>query len=128
MLSAGTFKESDGTGLGEGDTSNAKDVSAQIENEDQIMGAQQRDQQGEQGAEADAERGAGREEGQEGVEMGQDFDGEIGDISGDEEGPEDEENEVRLRLEACWVRMLQCPLLTRHVPLQKRCASEVPLT
>ena len=106
LMSVGTFKESDGTGLGEGDTSTAKDVSAQIENEDQILGAQQRDQQQpEDDAKADAERGVGKEEGQEGVEMEQDFDGEIGDVSGDEREPEGDEDEVCSSDDACAVFM-----------------------
>ena len=40
-VKAGAFKEAGGTGLGDGDTTNAADVSAQIENEDQLLGAQQ---------------------------------------------------------------------------------------
>ena len=38
----------DGTGLGEGNTQGATDVSAQIDNEDQLMGALQKDRQEQQ--------------------------------------------------------------------------------
>ena len=37
---AGAFKEHEGTGMGEGE--GAKDVSDKIENEDQLLGAQQK--------------------------------------------------------------------------------------
>lgn len=39
----GSFKEHEGTGMGQGE--GAKDVSDKIENEDQLQGAQQKDQQ-----------------------------------------------------------------------------------
>lgn len=40
---AGAFKEHEGTGMGEGQ--GAKDVSDKIENEDQLQGAQQKDEE-----------------------------------------------------------------------------------
>ena len=43
---AGIFKEQEGTGMGEGE--GAKDVSDQIENEDQLLGAQQKGQEDQQ--------------------------------------------------------------------------------
>ncbi len=43
---AGTFKEHEGTGMGEG--KGAKDVSDKIENEDQLQGAQQKGQEEQQ--------------------------------------------------------------------------------
>lgn len=86
------FKEAGGVGLGEGDTENAVDVSAQIENEDQIMGAHQ---EGKQQDTEDADKGGtegakemGKEDA-EGVEMGQDFDGEL--VSEGEAGAEEDE-------------------------------------
>ena len=42
----GSFKEHEGTGMGEGE--GAKDVSDKIENEDQLQGAQQKGQEEEQ--------------------------------------------------------------------------------
>lgn len=39
----GRFQEAGGTGLGEGDTSSARDVSDQIEDQDQLLGARQKD-------------------------------------------------------------------------------------
>lgn len=43
---AGTFKEHEGTGMGEGE--GAKDVSDKIENEDQLLGAQQKGEEDQQ--------------------------------------------------------------------------------
>jgi hypothetical protein len=89
---AGTFKEAEGVGLGDGDTANAKDVSAQIENEDQILGAHQEEKKEEEGSREGGEGGAqdkGKED-EEGVEMEQDFDGELADVSEDEAGIEDD--------------------------------------
>lgn len=37
-------KQTGGTGLGEGDTTGAKDITEEIENEDQLLGAQAKDQ------------------------------------------------------------------------------------
>jgi hypothetical protein len=98
-LAAGTFKQTEGTGLGDGDTSNAKDVSKQIENEDQITGAHQKNdvpEEPEEGAQEEGEREEGQEEGQEGIEMGQDFEGEVGDVP--EEEDRGDGDEVRLGL------------------------------
>lgn len=41
----GEWKETQGTGLGEGDTKGAKDISDQLRDEDQLLGAKQKDQQ-----------------------------------------------------------------------------------
>jgi hypothetical protein len=85
IICAGAFKQTDGTGLGDGDTRGAADVSAQIETEDQILGAQQRDVQEaggddeDKGAEGEKGGERGRPEEQEGVEMQDDFEGEVGD-------------------------------------------------
>ena len=43
---AGAFKEHEGTGMGEGE--GAKDVSDKIENEDQLLGAQQKGEEEQQ--------------------------------------------------------------------------------
>lgn len=91
---AGQFKESEGTGLGDGDTTDAKDVSNQIQDEDQIMGAQTKEQQEEE-REKEAKEEAGGEEGpeEEGVDMQQDFDGEYDDMPKDE--GQESDSEVR---------------------------------
>lgn len=79
----GTFKEEDGAGLGDGDTTNANDVSNQIENEDQIMGAQQkqpRDDDGCASAKQDDSKGDDDDEEHQGIEMQHDFDGIFDDV------------------------------------------------
>ncbi len=47
----GVFKEAEGTGLGEGE--GAKDISDQLESEDQILGAQRKGQEPEEKQEPD---------------------------------------------------------------------------
>jgi len=44
----GDTQQVQGTGMGEGDTRGAKDVSDKIDNEDQLLGAQQKDKQEEE--------------------------------------------------------------------------------
>lgn len=85
---SGTFKEEDGTGLGDGDTSCAHDVSKQIENEDQIMGArqQQEDVDDQAVSKEDGHKGDDEVE-QEGIEMQQDFDGVFDD--NEKDAPQD---------------------------------------
>ena len=83
----GEWKEAGGMGMGEG--TGKKDVSDQIEDEDQLLGAQQKgqqqeEQQEEQGLEEDDARG---------VEMEGDFDGELYDVDKKEQAEDDEEEE-----------------------------------
>jgi len=97
-------KITEGTGLGEGDTTDAKDISHELEDEDQLLGAQQKDQE-EKEQPADAQQ-QGQEEEEEqptGVEMDEDFNGALEDVKpqdndeNDDDGLEDEEeNEDRL--------------------------------
>lgn len=53
----GDTQEVQGTGMGEGDTRGAKDVSDKIENEDQLLGAQQKDRPEEEEQQQDREQG-----------------------------------------------------------------------
>eukprot|EP01038_Epipyxis_sp_PR26KG_P006887 gene6887-9437_t len=79
-----TFEDNvDGTGMGEGD--GLKDVSDQIENEEQLLGLKNDKPQ----EKKKPEKPLSKEEKDSGVEMNQDFDGEYFDI------PEDEEEEEK---------------------------------
>ena len=76
----------EGMGMGEGE--GEKNVSDQIEDEEQLTGAEQEGQQKkDEGSEQK------REEGEEAVEMEQDFDGELDDVDKEEEKEDDEEGE-----------------------------------
>lgn len=96
-------KITEGTGLGEGDTTEAKDITHELEDQDQLLGAQQKDQE-EREQPADAQQQEQEEEEQpKGVEMDEDFNGALEDVKpqdtdeNDDDGPEDEEeNEDRL--------------------------------
>ena len=82
----GKTKEIAGTGVGEG--KGAKDVSDEIENEDQVLGNESRkDKAEEEDADVDKNDGA------KGIEMEQDFAGELGDVTGDGEDEEDDQEE-----------------------------------
>ena len=71
-------------GEGEGD----KNVSEQIEDEEQLAGAEQDGQQKkEEGSKQE------REEGEEAVEMQQDFDGALDDVDKEEDQVEDEDED-----------------------------------
>lgn len=92
---AGTkFEENESGGLGEGE--GAKDVSDQIEDEDQLDTARQQGQQEEEGPK-DNQNGPKEEE--NGIEMSEDFDAQLQDREkkkgeeGEESGSEDEEDE-----------------------------------
>lgn len=82
----GEFKESTGTGLGDGSTEGAKDISDKLENEDQLLGAQQRD------AEQKQEEQGPVEDSAKGIEMEADFDGAMHDMP-EEEGDRDRDSE-----------------------------------
>ena len=76
----------EGMGMGEGE--GEKNVSDQIEDEEQLTGAEQEGQQKkDEGSEQK------REEGEEAVEMEQDFDGELDDVDKEQEKEEDDEGE-----------------------------------
>lgn len=94
----GDAKLTQGTGLGEGDTTDAKDISDELEDEDQLLGAQQK---GQEEKEEPAEAQPQGADGPKGVEMDEDFDGALEDLQADEneeqeDGPEDEGEEDRL--------------------------------
>jgi len=83
------FEDADGTGMGEGE--GKKDVSDQIEDEDQLIGTSEKNE--------DAPTADGAEKkGEKGVEMEQDFDGDMLDLSEDEsdEDVDKEEDEGKL--------------------------------
>eukprot|EP00898_Chlorokybus_atmophyticus_P007316 jgi/Chlat1/7586/Chrsp63S07074 len=76
-------QEAEGTGMGEGE--GRKDVSDEIENEDQLLGDQQKGPDAEKGAEGPDDKG---------VEMQQDFEGAMHDISEDEDYEQNEEDDA----------------------------------
>jgi midasin len=89
------WQDAGGTGMGEG--TGKKDVSDQIQNEDQLLGAQQKDQQKQ---DEEPQQQQQDDDGAEGVEMDGDFDGSLHDIDdrrqqqqGDDEDEEDEEGD-----------------------------------
>ena len=69
------WQDAGGTGMGEG--TGKKDVSDQLENEDQLLGAQQKDQQQQEQQPPEQQ---GEEDGAQGVEMEADFEGSLHDI------------------------------------------------
>ncbi|BBM98800.1 midasin [Marchantia polymorpha subsp. ruderalis] len=80
-----------GTGMGEGE--GKKDVSEQIEDEEQLMGDSDKDK--------DAEKEEGGKKPDKGVEMEQDFNGEMMDLSSDEsEDDDDTEKDENEQLES----------------------------
>jgi midasin len=84
------WQDAGGTGMGEG--TGKKDVSDQIQNEDQLLGAQQKDQQ-QQNEEPLPQQD---DDGAEGVEMDGDFDGALHDIDDrrqQQQGEDDDEEE-----------------------------------
>jgi midasin len=85
------WQEAGGTGMGEG--TGKKDVSDQLTDEDQLLGAQQKDQQQQQQQE---EQGQGEDESAQGVEMEADFDGSLHDIDDrkQQQGEGDSEEEA----------------------------------
>lgn len=76
-------KEFDGTGMGEGQGS--KDVSDQIEDEEQLLGLKGEDNQ--------MDEQPDQQDGDQGVEMQNDFDGEMFDLKENQEGDDDDSNE-----------------------------------
>ncbi|KAG1668462.1 hypothetical protein FOA52_005235 [Chlamydomonas sp. UWO 241] len=88
----GDFKDAGGTGLGEGNTTNAKDISDQLVDEDQLLGAEQKDR--EKKEEAQDEKG-GKDEKDKGIEMDDDFDGSLEDMDAPrDDGEEPSEDEA----------------------------------
>lgn len=95
----GEFKEADGTGLGEGQ--GKKDVSDEIENEDQILGAEFKDKEKKEPEEPEEKQEGAPEEEKKGIEMDQDFEGALEDLSEDEheDGEDEGEGEEEDRLD-----------------------------
>ncbi|GKY98789.1 hypothetical protein MPSEU_000835100 [Mayamaea pseudoterrestris] len=86
------FEEKDGTGMGDGD--GKKDVTDQIEDEEQLLGLKGDEEEGQQ---QDESRELDKEEAEKGMEMTNEFDGEIFDVpeteNGDDPNNDDEEGE-----------------------------------
>ena len=80
--------ENDGTGMGEGD--GKKDVTDQIENEDQLAGLKSDEKNDEDKGESADPKQLNQEEAEQGMEMEADFDGEMYDLP---EKPEDTKEE-----------------------------------
>jgi hypothetical protein len=85
----------EGTGMGEGQ--GKKDVSDEIQNEEQLMDLKNPDAEGDdENKPKDSKKQLNKEEAEQGVEMSQDFDGEMFDVPEDlEESEGDEENDSK---------------------------------
>jgi midasin len=83
------WQEAGGTGVGDG--TGKKDVSDQLTDEDQLLGAQQKDQQ-QQDQQQEQQQGPD-EDGPQGVEMEADFDGSLHDIDDRKQQGEGEDEE-----------------------------------
>lgn len=89
-MAEGEAKEVHGTGLGDGDTRGAKDISDELEDEDQLLGAQQQGvEEGKDGAQP-PETG---QEGAKGIEMDDDFEGALEDVPRDAANQEGEDSD-----------------------------------
>jgi hypothetical protein len=88
---ATSFEDAAGTGMGAGE--GQKDVSDQIENEDQLLGNKGEEEE----EEKTGEKKKGEEEKVKGVEMEDDFEGDMFDLSEDEQegGEEEQEGEEK---------------------------------
>jgi midasin len=82
----------DGTGLGDGDTKGAKDISNQLEDEDQLLGADFQEQRNEKGND-EGSNDQDQHEKDQGVEMEDDFEGAMEDASPEESQHTEEEEE-----------------------------------
>ena len=98
----GEAQMKEGTGLGEGDTTGAKDISDELEDEDQLLGAQKKGEEEKKEEQPEAPPPPeGEEDTAKGVEMEDDFEGALEDVKpdaneDDEDAPEDEGDEERL--------------------------------
>lgn len=73
-----------GTGLGEGDTRDAKDITDELEDQDQLLGAQQKDQEHPQDQAMPPEQN--EKDSGKGIEMDDDFEGALEDVQPDDGG------------------------------------------
>lgn len=85
--------DNEGTGLGEGD--GKKDVSNEIDNEEQLLGNKENPEDDSDKQKKDNKKELSKEEKDSGVEMSQDFDGEMFDIPEDENDDQDENQEQK---------------------------------
>jgi midasin len=86
-------EDMDGTGLGDGDTTGAKDISNELEDQDQLLNDSRGQEKDLNGENNDADEGA--EDQTHGVEMDDDFDGREEDVEmrPDEDDRDDEEED-----------------------------------
>lgn len=84
----------EGTGLGEGDATGANDISNQLEDEDQILGAEKREHKDDEKETEDK----GNSEAQ-GIEMEDDFEGQIEDIPEEDDEHESQKSEDEMETE-----------------------------
>lgn len=84
------FEDADGTGMGEGE--GKKDVSDQIEEEDQLLGSTEKNE--------DVPTDDSGNKKEKGIEMEQDFDANMLDLSDDESDEEDNQEETDEKLES----------------------------
>jgi midasin (ATPase involved in ribosome maturation) len=86
-----TFEDTEGTGMGEGD--GCKDVTDQIEDEEQLLGL--KSDKADAGAPQEEQKQLDKEEAEKGMEMEGDFDGEMYDLpdNGDDKNELDDEGE-----------------------------------
>lgn len=88
----GGEKMTEGTGLGDGDTRGAKDISDELEDEDQLLGAQQKGKkQEEEGHQQDDAQPEGEQP--KGIEMDEDFEGALEDVQKDPNAASDEDED-----------------------------------
>ncbi|KAL4440107.1 hypothetical protein ABPG75_003108 [Micractinium tetrahymenae] len=95
----GEGKVTEGTGLGEGDTTGAKDISNELEDQDQLLGAKQKGAEEAQQEQEDQQAPQEQKQDQ-GVEMDDDFEGALEDVAqdqqqsgGESDGEEEEDGE-----------------------------------
>jgi hypothetical protein len=89
-ISQMVFEDAEGVGMGDGDVSQAKDVSKEIEDEEQLMDLKRTDEDDEVKNE---EKKLNAEEKDTGVEMSQNFDGEMYDIEKNENDAEEDQDD-----------------------------------
>jgi len=89
----GGEKMTEGTGLGDGDTRGAKDISDELEDEDQLLGAQQKGKQQEEEDHEQDEEAQPEGEQPKGIEMDEDFEGALEDVHKDPNAASDEDED-----------------------------------
>ena len=91
---SGRTEDCDGTGMGEGDVSEAKDVSNEIDNEEQLLGLKDEAREEHEGDNDGQQEKLRGEEKDQGVEMEGAFDGERREQEDDDDGEDDGGDDV----------------------------------